>query len=50
LPTPAELAGVALVIGGVAVHREQDDDADSLHSRSRKEYGRPNPGDWRERA
>jgi inner membrane transporter RhtA len=50
LPTAAELAGVALVIGGVAVHRGQDDDASSLHSRSRKEYGRLNPGNWRERA
>jgi inner membrane transporter RhtA len=50
LPTAAELAGVALVIGGVAVHREQDEDAGSLHTRSRKEYGRPNPAKWRERA
>jgi inner membrane transporter RhtA len=50
LPTAAELAGVALVIGGVAVHRGQDDGAGSLHSRSRKEYGRLNPGNWRERA
>ena len=50
LPTAAELAGVALVAGGVAVHRDMDDDAGALQSCSRKEYGRPNPANWRERA
>jgi len=40
LPSAAELAGVVLVIGGVAVHRQQDASADSLHSDSREEYGR----------
>jgi inner membrane transporter RhtA len=50
LPSAAELAGVALVIGGVAVHRDVDEDAGSLHSCSRREYGRANPANWRERA
>jgi inner membrane transporter RhtA len=40
LPTAAELAGVALVIGGVAAHRDVDDDAGSLHSNSPTGYGR----------
>jgi inner membrane transporter RhtA len=43
LPTTAELAGVALVIGGVAVHRDVDEDAGSLHSTSRTGYGRAKP-------
>jgi inner membrane transporter RhtA len=43
LPTAAELAGVALVIGGVAVHRDVDEDAGSLHSTSRTGYGRARP-------
>jgi inner membrane transporter RhtA len=50
LPTTAELAGVALVAGGVAVHRDVDEDAASLPSSSGKEYGRANPANWRERA
>jgi inner membrane transporter RhtA len=50
LPSIAEISGVVLVIGGVAVHRDMDEDASSLHSCSRKEYGRANPGNWRERA
>lgn len=50
LPTAAELAGVALVAGGVAVHRDVDEDAGSLQSCPRKEYGRANPANWRERA
>jgi inner membrane transporter RhtA len=50
LPTTAELAGVALVAGGVAVHRDVDEDATALQSCHRKEYGRAIPGKWRERA
>ena len=50
LPTTAELAGVALVAGGVAVHRDMDEDAGALQSCHRKEYGRAIPGKWRERA
>ncbi|MGZ4181297.1 MAG: EamA family transporter [Solirubrobacteraceae bacterium] len=50
LPTAAELAGVALVAGGVAVHRDVDEDASPLQSCPRREYGRPNPANWRERA
>ena len=50
LPTAAELAGVALVAGGVAVHLDVDEDASALQSRPRKEYGRANPANWRERA
>jgi inner membrane transporter RhtA len=50
LPTAAELAGVALVAGGVAVHRDVDEDAMALQSCPRKEYGRANPANWRERA
>ena len=49
-PTTAELAGVALVAGGVAVHRDVDEDATALQSCHRKEYGRAIPGKWRERA
>jgi inner membrane transporter RhtA len=37
LPTAAELAGVALVAGGVAVHRDMDEDATALQSCPRKE-------------
>jgi inner membrane transporter RhtA len=54
LPTAAELTGVALVIGGVAVHRDLDrigaraqrnvdPGARSLHSNSPTGYGRANP-------
>ncbi|HET7049594.1 MAG TPA: EamA family transporter [Solirubrobacteraceae bacterium] len=50
LPTAAELVGVALVAGGVAVHRDVDDDASPLQSCHRKEYGRAIPAKWRERA
>jgi inner membrane transporter RhtA len=50
LPTAAELAGVALVAGGVAVHRDMDEDARALQSCSCKEYGRANPANWRESA
>ena len=39
-----------LVAGGVAVHREMDEDAGALQSCSREEYGRANPANWRERA
>ena len=41
---------VALVAGGVAVHREMDEDAGALQSCSREEYGRANPANWRESA
>jgi inner membrane transporter RhtA len=37
LPTAAELAGVALVAGGVAAHRDMDEDATALQSCPRKE-------------
>jgi inner membrane transporter RhtA len=40
LPTAGELAGVALVIAGVAVHRDVDVDARKLHTTSRNKYGR----------
>jgi inner membrane transporter RhtA len=50
LPTAAELVGVALVAGGVAVHRDVDEDATALQTPARKEYGRAIPGKWRERA
>jgi inner membrane transporter RhtA len=50
LPTVAELAGVALMAGGVAVHRDVDEDAGALQSCSREEYGRANPANWRESA
>ncbi len=50
LPTAAELVGVALVAGGVAVHRDVDEDAIALQTHLRKEYGRAIPGKWRERA
>jgi inner membrane transporter RhtA len=50
LPTAAELAGVALVGCGVAVHRDLDEGASSLQSSSSKEYGRANPANWRESA
>ena len=50
LPTAAELVGVALVAGGVAVHRDVDEDAIALQTHPRKEYGRAIPGKWRERA
>jgi inner membrane transporter RhtA len=50
LPTAAELVGVALVAGGVAVHRDVDEDAMALQSCQRKEYGRAIPAKWRERA
>jgi inner membrane transporter RhtA len=50
LPTAAELVGVALVAGGVAVHRDVDEDAMALQSCQRKEYGRAIPPKWRERA
>jgi inner membrane transporter RhtA len=50
LPTAAQLAGVALVACGVAVHRDEDEDAMALQSCHRKEYGRAIPGKWRERA
>jgi threonine/homoserine efflux transporter RhtA len=43
LPSVAEIAGVALVIAGVAVHRDLDEDAAALHSASREEYGRARP-------
>jgi inner membrane transporter RhtA len=43
LPTAAELTGVALVIGGVAVHRDVKVAARSLHSNSSNGYGRANP-------
>jgi inner membrane transporter RhtA len=50
LPTAAELVGVALVAGGVAVHRDVDEDATALQTPPPKEYGRAIPGKWRERA
>ena len=50
LPTAAELVGVALVAGGVAVHRDLDEGAGALQSCSGKEYGRDNPANWRESA
>ena len=50
LPTPTELVGVALVAVGVAAHRDVDEDASPLQSCPHREYGRPNPGNWRERA
>jgi len=43
LPTAGELAGVALVIGGVAVHRDMDEDAGKLHTTSGNKYGRARP-------
>jgi inner membrane transporter RhtA len=43
LPSLAELAGVALVIAGVAVHRDVDEDAESRHGTADEEYGRAKP-------
>jgi inner membrane transporter RhtA len=40
IPTLVEVAGVAMVIAGVAVHREQDVRAATLHTASREEYRR----------
>jgi inner membrane transporter RhtA len=44
LPSAAEIAGVALVIAGVALHRTEP-----LHSARREEYRRSSPARWRER-
>jgi inner membrane transporter RhtA len=38
VPTPLEVLGIALVITGVAVHREQDERAANLHTASCEEY------------
>jgi inner membrane transporter RhtA len=40
IPNMSELAGVLLVAGGVAVHREVDASAGDLHTKSAFEYGR----------
>ena len=43
LPSIGELIGVGLVICGVAMHRDLDQDAGSRHSNSSEEYGRARP-------
>jgi inner membrane transporter RhtA len=43
LPSLAELAGVALVIAGVGVHRDVDQDAGPRHGTADEEYGRVKP-------
>ena len=39
VPSPAEVAGVALVIAGVALHRERREEAETATSAAARAYG-----------
>ena len=43
VPTGRDIAGIGLVIAGVALHQDLDQDARSRHSTSSEEYGRGKP-------